>query len=358
VARKKDWPQVGDPADPMNMTRQARVFIEWMGVRGSSDKTIDSRIKHLKLFLAWCNDRGLQTPAEVTRPILQRYQRHLYHYRKTDGQPLTFGTQRGRLAAVRMFFRWLTRSSLILYNPAADLELPRAPRRLPRFVLTASEVETVLNQPNIHDPFGLRDRAILETFYSTGIRRAELAGLELYDLDVDRGTLAIRHAKGSNDRVVPIGERAIAWIQRYLDEVRPQFVVEPDAGVLFLSHLGGPISADLLTARVKAYVDQAKLGKTGSCHLFRHTMATLMLEAGADVRFIQAMLGHTKLESTQIYTRVSIRKLKEIHTAMHPGRLERTSHAAEPGADDEEDDLLDSLAAEAAEEDGEDSEVT
>lgn len=357
MVRKKDWPEVGDPTDPMNMTRQALAFIEWMGVRGSSERTIDSRTKQLKLFLDWCNDRGLQTPAEVTRPILQRYQRHLYHYRKTNGQPLSFGTQRSRLEAVRLFFRWLTRSNLILYNPASELELPRTPKRLPRFVLTASEVETVLNQPDIRDPFGLRDRAILETFYSTGIRRAELAGLELYDLDVDRGTLAIRHAKGSTDRVVPIGERAIAWIQRYLGEVRPQFVVEPDAGVLFLSHLGGPVSLEWLTSRVKEYVDQAKLGKTGSCHLFRHTMATLMLEAGADVRFIQAMLGHAKLESTQIYTRVSIRKLKEVHTAMHPARLERGDHTAELD-DEEEAELLDSLAAEAAEEDDEDSEVT
>ena len=176
----------------------------------------------------------------------------------------------------------------------------------------------MLQQPDIHDPIGLRDRAILEVLYSTGMRRMEVISLKLYDLDTDRGTILIRQGKGKKDRFVPVGDRAVAWLEKYVREARPQLSTEPDNGTLFLSHTGEEINRDMLTMTVRAYVVQAKTGKTGACHLFRHTMATLMLEGGADVRFIQEMLGHARLDTTQIYTRVSIRMLKQIHSASHP----------------------------------------
>ena len=134
--------------------------------------------------------------------------------------------------------------------------------------------------------------------------------------------------------MIPIGKRAIAWIERYLEGTRPRLVVEPDPGYLFLTEDGGPFTPDFLSRLVRDYVDSAGLGKTGSCHLFRHTMATLMLENGADIRFIQAMLGHASLNSTELYAQVSIRKLKEIHEATHPAGLEASTDdpaAAEPG---------------------------
>jgi len=129
----------------------------------------------------------------------------------------------------------------------------------------------------------------------------------------------VRQGKGRKDRMIPIGERALAWLDRYLVEVRPHLVVEPDDGVLFLTNEGTPFTPSRMTQLVRGYVLSAELGKSGSCHLFRHTMATLMLEGGADIRFIQQMLGHAKLETTQIYTQVSIRQLKTIHAATHPG---------------------------------------
>jgi integrase/recombinase XerD len=246
---------------------------------------------------------------------------------------------------VPAFFRWLTKTNRILFNPASELELPKIEHRLPRHVLTASEAEAVINKTDVRDHLGLRDRAILETLYSTGIRRMELIGLRLYDLDVERGTVMVRQGKGKKDRMIPIGERALAWIDKYVTDVRPSLVLEPDEGVVFLTNTGEPFTPNRLTQLVRDYVDKAKVGKRGACHLFCHTMATLMLEGGADVRFIQEMLGHVKLETTQIYTQVSIRKLKEIHTATHPGaRMARN-------ADDREALLL-SLAAEAAEEGG------
>lgn len=214
---------------------------------------------------------------------------------------------------VRAFFKWLARENRILYNPASELVLPRIERRLPKHVLSAEEVEAVLAQPDLSEPTGVRDRAMLEVLYSTGIRRAELANLALFDLDAERGTLLVRQGKGKKDRMVPIGERAIAWIGRYTDEVRTRFAPTPDEGVIFLTVDGTPFALGRLTQLARRYVNQAKLGKSGACHLFRHTMATLMLEGGADIRYIQAILGHVRLETTEIYTRVSIRQLQAIH---------------------------------------------
>ena len=185
-------------------------------------------------------------------------------------------------------------------------------------------VERVLAEPNIAEALGVRDRAILETLYSTGIRRKEVAQLTVFDLDTERGTLMVRQGKGKKDRMVPIGERAVSWIQRYQQEVRPGLVAPPDPGTLFLTPEGDGVSCAWLTERVTGYVKAAGTGKTGSCHLFRHTCATLMLEGGADVRYIQEMLGHAELSTTQIYTRVSIRRLKAVHALTHPSaKLER-----------------------------------
>jgi integrase/recombinase XerD len=131
------------------------------------------------------------------------------------------------------------------------------------------------------------------------------------------GTLPVRHGKGRKDRMVPIGERALRWVETYLREVRPGLVVPPDQGVIFLSHLGEPIAPGRLTEIVRDYVNAAAVGKKGSYHLFRHAMATLMLEGGADIRFIQQMLGHAELSTTQLYTQVSIKKLQDIHRATH-----------------------------------------
>jgi integrase/recombinase XerD len=313
---------IGDPTDPHGFGVLSSLFFEWMRVRNYSERTVENRQNYLRYFVLWCGERGIVRPAEVSKAILERYQRWLYHYRKENGQPLTFGSQFTHLVPVRAFFKWCARQNHTLYNPASELDMPKMEKRLPKHVLTASEADRVLNQANVADPLGVRDRAILETFYSTGMRRSELASLKLYDLDIERGTVMIRLGKGKKDRMIPIGSRALAWIDKYVVEVRPTLVREPDDGTLFLSNLNEAFTRNRLTQMVREYIDAAQLGKRGSCHLFRHTMATLMLENGADIRFIQQMLGHAELSTTQIYTQVSIRKLKEIHSLTHPARLE------------------------------------
>jgi integrase/recombinase XerD len=352
MARAKRQSTLDTRLAPTPLATRLAEYVTALRVRDFSENTIRNRYSHIRFFLEWCAERALLEPTEITRPVLERYQRHLFHYRKRDGEPMTFRSQHVRLVALRCWFRWLTRQNLILHNPASELELPRMGRRLPKHVLTISEAEQVLQQPDIHGPLGLRDRAILEVLYSCGIRRSEVIHLKLYDLDPERGTLVIRQGKGKKDRFVPIGERAIAWMQKYIREARPQLVVEPDHGTLFLSGTGEEISPDHLTLTVHDYVFNAKIGKTGACHLFRHTMATLMLEGGADIRFIQQMLGHAELSTTEIYTHVSIRMLKQVHTATHPAAALDHEHAQPTTAADAEaqEELFAALDAEAEEE--------
>ena len=330
--------------------------LEWLLVKNYSEDTADHARWSIGDFVRWAEQRGMQHPMEITRPILESYQRYLYYYRQKNGQPHTFRTQHSRLTPICRWFRWLVRNNHTLYNPASDLDLPRMEKRIPRTIFSVEETERVLQVPDIQTPVGLRDRAILETFYSTGIRRRELVNLKLYDVDRERATLTIRQGKGKKDRMIPIGERALAWVGKYLREARPLLAVEPDDSTLFLTQYGEPFHPDALSNLARDLIAQANLGKSGSCHTFRHTMATLMLEGGANLRYIQQMLGHAELSSTEIYTHVAIRKLQKIHAATHPGAtLERKASAAtseNTGPDDDEQkaELLAALDAEAEEE--------
>jgi integrase/recombinase XerD len=318
MAQKRPPLVVGDPADPESLSVVVESFLLNLEVRHFSTATVKTRKRDLGYFLAWCAERSLGKASEITCPILQSYQQALFHHRKANGEPLVFSCQRSRLTSVRMMFQWLAKQKLIPFNPAAELELPRVEKRLPKHVLTANEADLVIAQPDVNTALGIRDRAILETLYSTGMRRMELVGLHIFDLDAERGVLVVRQGKGRKDRVVPLGERAARWIAKYLADVRPHLVRRSDQFVVFLNLDGEAIAPNFLSQLVGRYIEAANIGKRGSCHLFRHAMATLMLENGADIRYIQQMLGHASLETTEIYTHVSIRKLKEIHTATHP----------------------------------------
>ncbi len=306
------------PAVPSAWADVVARYLEALRLTHYAADTVHVRTLYLKYFTAWAVARGLTTPEDVTRAVLERYQRWLYHYRKRTGTPLSVWSQHGRLVAVKSLFRWLTKQRVLPANPAAELELPRVTaQRLPQ-PLTDAEITEVLAHADPTTPIRLRDRALLETGYSTGLRRMELIRLRLYDLDLARGVVVVRQGKGRKDRVVPIGERAIAWLEKYLDEARPDFVTEPDEGTVFLTRTGRPFHPNHLSRLARDYVVAAGIAKRGACHLLRHTMATGMLEHGADVRVIQEILGHARLTTTQLYTRVSIRLLKAVHTATHP----------------------------------------
>jgi len=323
---KKTQPPAGDSE---GLRAHLRRYLAHLSEKHYSPETVESRQRLLGFFIAWCEERGVLRPQEVDKKLLEQYQRKLFHHRKANGEPLCVGSQNLRLVQIRHWFGWMAKTGTLAFSPGAELELPRLEKRLPRGVLSAREAETAVGMPDPDTPLGLRDRAMLETLYSTGIRRSELVGLCLRDVDWERGTVMVRLGKGKKDRMVPIGERALAWVRKYRDEARPELMLgRADEGVLFVSVRGKALKAPSLTALAGDYVRKAGLGGRGACHLFRHTAATLMLENGADIRFIQEMLGHADLSATQIYAQVSIGKLKEVHTRTHPGRLARPGEGA------------------------------
>lgn len=327
----------GDPAIRDGFRTYLIDFIDWTQAMQFSPTTLKNRRIEMGYFIDWCEERSVNTPHDVTRAMLERYRQHIFtHRRKTDGLPLSVQTQGKRLITVRMFFKWMAKNHHLLFNPASEIELPRKETRLPRNVLTVAEIAQILNAVDVDEASGLgiRDRAMLESLYSTGMRRAELAGLDTSDIDAERGTVLVRLGKGKKDRMVPIGERALAWIARYVQDVRPRYLDDDNEPALFLSKHYERVSAKQLSGIAKKAIDRANLERVqasgplnSSCHLFRHACATHMLENGADIRFIQALLGHAELTTTEVYTRVAIVKLKEVHEATHPARLQARSAA-------------------------------
>jgi integrase/recombinase XerD len=318
--------QRADPLAHLMLTRYMESHFEALLTTGYSSDTVRARRVAIRRFIVWCDERGITGPADISKPVLQRYQRHLFYYRKPDGTPLTLGSQHGALAPLKTWFKWLARENHILYNPASELDLPKLPKRLPRSILSVQEVEATLSEADPSTPYGLRDRALLELLYSTGLRRMEAAHLALYDVDAQRRLVFVREGKGSKDRVVPIGERALAWLERYLTQARPQLIAA-DCEALFVTDYGEPVSPEFVANHVRRYMDFAGIKKAGATHLLRHAMATHMLEAGADVRILQALLGHAQLNTTEIYTHVSIEHLRAIHDATHPAKLRRDGDA-------------------------------
>jgi integrase/recombinase XerD len=317
----------GDGSDSRGFWLLMLEHIDHLKMRNYAADTIRLRAFYLRSFALWCLDRDLACPAQITKPILESYQRWLYRYRKNNGQPLSWRSQTSHLTQLNQFFRYLVKFNHLPFNPAADLELPKQPKSLPKAILSSDEVERVLATPDTTTTLGLRDRAILETFYSSGIRRAELCRLRIEHIDVDRRAMFIEKGKGQKDRYVPVGVRALLWIARYVETARDSLRLDPKESTLFLTRNGTPIHPDSLTEYMRRYIKTAGIQKSGACHLFRHTMATLMLENGADIRYIQEILGHERLETTQIYTRISLRKLLEVYDRTHPA--ERNGDAPE-----------------------------
>lgn len=308
----------GPNEDPQGLLYLIARYLEQLRVRHYSPQTVYLRSKMLRPFRLFCEQAGLTQARQVTRAVIFNYQSYLFHYRKRDGHPLAVETQNHWLSVVAGFFAWLTKQSLILYNPASDLEYSRTPQRLPRALLSAADVAAVFNVPDVATPLGLRNRAILEVLYSTGMRRAELCALDKNDIDFERGLVFIDQGKGHKDRLIPIGERALKWIEKYLAEARPLLGSSVAETAVFLNTRGERVNPNRLGSQVRDLLRRAGITKRGSCHLFRHTMATQLLEAGCDIRFIQEMLGHSNLESTKVYTQVAVSQLKAVHQKYHP----------------------------------------
>jgi integrase/recombinase XerD len=291
-------------------------FTEHMKVIGFSERSIPDYIHNVKLFLHYLKELKIENIAEVDRRVIQDYQARVY-LETTRGKPLAPKTQHKRLGCVQTFFQYLTKSGYALYDPSADLELPKLPRQLPRNILNKKEIGALLSKPNLETPLGIRDRAYLEVFYATGIRVSELCSLKLADLDLSRGELRINQGKGKKDRIVPLGEVACDYLEFYLAEARPKLAPTGEQ-ILFVSKNGRKMHYTTVSKLTSKYGQKAGVNKSVSPHSLRHTCATHLLKGKADIRQIQELLGHENLASTQIYTRVEITDLKQVLKRCHP----------------------------------------
>ena len=308
----------------------AERFSEWLEAINYSPKTRVNYTRDVKLFLAWLSENtALNSIVEVTPAHLQQYQIALYNFARHDDKEaatkekaapkrLSVGTQANRLAAVRKFFSWLLSEQQIAYNPASTLQLPKQPQHLPRGVLTKTEARRLIEATPTIKPRDIRDRTILEVLYATGIRRAELITLSIYDVDLQAATLRIQ-GKGRRERVVPLTQSAVVALKLYLEEARGIFAREAGQVRLFVStRSGGPLDDDDIVRIVAKAATRAGIKKHVTPHTLRHTCATHLLKGRADIRQIQKLLGHRRLSSTEVYTRVELTDLHEVIARCHP----------------------------------------
>lgn len=292
-------------------------FAEALKIQHFSEETIRRYSNSLKPFLVFLNDQGLTTVAGLTRQHVQGYQTQLY-YAKFQGRSLKASTQRNRLSVVLTFVRFLVRHDYLLVDITQGVDLPRPGETLPRVVLSESETLRLLEAPDVSRVLGVRDRAILEVFYATGLRNRELRSLNLDDLDEAQGLVRVLQGKGNKSRWVPMGEEAWLWLEEYLRWARPQLAREHSGQTVFLGRMGRKFLSSDLRMVVVTHARRAGLEKPIGPHCLRHTCATHMLKHGAGLRHLQVMLGHSKVSTTQVYTRVELSDLRKVLQRCHP----------------------------------------
>lgn len=296
----------------------AEQFLKEAAAQGYSRRTVETYRSTFRRFLVFLDAEGIETVDDVTHQTLARYQSQLVSARGPKGRPLSLGRQAQLVAELKVFFRSLVRKGHLLVDPTSRLDLPRIPRRPPAVVLNLASMKRLLLAPAVSTPLGVRDRAILELLYSTGLRVSELSGLDVYDVDLAAGELLVRRGKGGRSRQLPVGEAARQWVGRYLNDVRPKLTRRAAEVALFLTWRGRRIHRRDVCFMVHRYARAVGLSDRVTPHTVRHSFATHMLQGKASLRHLQEMLGHVKLTTTQIYTRVDITDLKAVHRRCHP----------------------------------------
>ncbi len=299
----------------------AEFYFEDCLALGESNSTLKSKRALIARFIEWAALQGVSKLQDLDMQVLEHYRRYLNKYRKRDGQPLDISTQCARLMAITKFIKVMDYYDLINGAFAEKFRLPRIPRRLPKNIPTVEDIELVLGQALIMGQLGLRNRAIIEVFYATGIRRIELVNVNIRDVDFQRQILTVREGKNKNDRNVPVARRALDWVERYLKEMRPGLAKLASGEALFLTQAGLRMKPHKVTDMVTKCIDRSGIDKKGSCHLLRHATATEMLRHGADIREVQEMLGHSDISSTQIYAHVTINDLNRVYYQTHPAAI-------------------------------------
>ena len=297
------------PVQDLGMNVLLDQFINYLRVeRGLAKNTVEAYSKDLTRFFQFLEDQGLLFPEPDQDTIIE--------YVGTLGGKFSSRSVARNVSVIRSFFRFLVSEGKIEENPARFLETPRFLSRLPE-ILSIGEVERLLSQPDVTNALGQRDRAMLETLYATGLRVSELIGLKVLDVKLEAG-LVRTLGKGSKERAVPMGEKAIEAIREYLSWGRLQQIKGVNSPFLFLNSSGRPMTRQGFWKIIKKHGLKAGISKKITPHIIRHSFASHLLEAGADLRSVQLMLGHEDIATTQIYTHVTRERLKELHERCHP----------------------------------------
>jgi len=309
-----------------------REFTRWADDRRKCPGGRDQHGPHLLYWIRFLEKEGTGF-AEAVPATFERFQSHLLDYTSRFGRPLAINTQLNILSALKVFYAFLHESGRLHHNPAAKLRLPKERKTLPTAILTAAEARRLLKKPDTGTVSGFRDRTILEVLYSCGLRIGELRRLKEEDFDSFNRTLTVREGKGRKDRVVPVGETACLYLKEYIANVRPLLAAvaqrrakrkpasEPcllSSDSLFLNRFGKTFGVSGLCKKLKGYARAAKIEKNLTVHGFRHTLATSMLQRGAELRHIQAILGHDHLHATERYTRIAQTELRRVQAKHHP----------------------------------------
>lgn len=301
-------------------------FLEYLTAMNYSSLTLVNYAHDVKLFLDWlAENTSVGSIQNVTSAHLSQYQISLYQMETTDEktgktkQRLSIGGQMNKLAAMKRFFLWLWQEGLIAHNPSSSIQMPKQPKTLPKNILTRAEARRLIEAVKPTSAIAIRNRAILEVMYATGIRRAELVNLSLYDVDLATGIIRIEHGKGDETRIVPLTKNARITLKLYLEESRPVFALEQKNIHLFVSaNSGGKMDNADIARIVREAAKKAGIKKHITPHTLRHSCATHLLKGKADIRQIQKLLGHRRLSSTEIYTHVELSDLAKVISRCHP----------------------------------------
>lgn len=278
--------------------------------RGLSENTINSYGIDLKLFLEYLRENEIPSFKQVNKEVIVNYMQSEKNNNKANSSILR------SVSSLRKFFQYLVQEKIIEKDPMLLIDTPKKKQHLPQ-VLTKEEVEKLLRSPNTGQVLGLRDRAMLELMYATGLRISEIINLKLEDLHLTMGTLQTL-GKGHKERIVPVGDEAIKWVNRYLEEARPKLLKQKRSNYLFLNFHGNNLTRQGVWKNLKAEVRKAGIQKNITPHTLRHSFATHILENGADLRIVQELLGHADISTTQIYTHLSNKQLADIYNRAHP----------------------------------------
>lgn len=302
----------------MTLDQAIRAYLDRLHATGYAPRTIQTYRPHLEAFRAWADQRQVVLCQDVTLALVRAYADDLMAQTTRYGRPFSLSAQIGRLGTLKSLFAFLVRRGTLLADPTLDFELPRPPPRgFPLDVPTPREMDRLLAVPDTDTLAGLRDRAVLELLYSTGLRNAELRALRAWDVDVCEGLVTVMRGKGRKHRIVPLGREAADWVSLYLQKVRPLWAKKSEP-LLFVTSGGRGLNFSNLNKLVHACARKAGLTKRVTVHTFRHACATHMLKAGADIRHLQRLLGHRSLRSTSVYTHLDLADLKRAHRRHHP----------------------------------------